>query len=853
MGGSCCRGESASAELKRERWSEEVVRSLQEERRRKVHLLEEQTFVVLQSHAAAPPSKDDDQALFVEALEQLEKGDECESNRVGGSESDSDTDSTANAGQNGCLDRDLEEDYQVPNDLEDEPPLADWELVAAWNQLRRCKLPKPNVATRLIKGVTLLYSKSSALVHVESPSQGGRIIIVGDLHGHFGDLLHILDSFGEPCAGAGGTQYLFNGDFVDRGSWGPEVLLTLYCLKLRFPQAVHFNRGNHEDIKQNKMAANGFRDAHCTRAFLKEGAAMYALCKRSFGQLPLCHVLGGEIAVLHGGLPLDADLKLEEIGAVRRQRGVPTQEYCVHGYRSQQLVRARRTLSGEDGVAIKKGSVGRLMSRYKKTDTAVAFFGECAAAEAKVRIRGAPEAEPDVEIVFASEQDRLQQRSDRLFIALLWSDPLPDDAEQLSGPNGKRGAGYLFDRRVTEAFLQTNNLRCLVRSHEKQQEGSGVVQRDDGGNLLAVTVFSASNYPSGAGEPAGNKAGVLMVEAVQTQDEQSLALTSSSSWREPFQEMQRWTGPSVHQGFNELAKQAATKDAGSARQQVLEQLWLLIFCARPALLSYFNSIDREMQGKASLAEWVSAMRACVVPDEDFPWERLAPHLAHFGGEGRCHYGAFLRRFQNVLSRRLEARFCGATMTRALRSLGGGGAEQEWAAIDRDGNGKVTYEEFRPLLRAHAGCYTGNGAQADDDQAYALLASMDRDLSGFVEREEFMQALRKRAEQAPQAEEEAETLERCWAALHEVLRTLAWSRFQVDAIFRAMDTGRDGWLNRGEFRSGVELLLHGSALLPSSRDWEPLLWRLVDEDSSGQVSPGELVEALSVVDVTQASR
>lgn len=69
---------------------------------------------------------------------------------------------------------------------------------------------------------------------------GSRFVVVGDLHGHFGDLKHLLEDHGEPSPGPKGAatqlcaphwhadevRFLFNGDFVDRGTWGPEVLAS---------------------------------------------------------------------------------------------------------------------------------------------------------------------------------------------------------------------------------------------------------------------------------------------------------------------------------------------------------------------------------------------------------------------------------------------------------------------------------------------------------------------------------------------------------------------------------------------------------------------------------------------------
>ncbi len=54
-----------------------------------------------------------------------------------------------------------------------------------------------------------------------------------------------LPSEDNPC--------LFNGDFVDRGSFSCEVIFTLLALKCLYPQHVFLNRGNHEAQTMNKV------------------------------------------------------------------------------------------------------------------------------------------------------------------------------------------------------------------------------------------------------------------------------------------------------------------------------------------------------------------------------------------------------------------------------------------------------------------------------------------------------------------------------------------------------------------------------------------------------------------------
>ena len=68
--------------------------------------------------------------------------------------------------------------------------------------------------------------------------------------GQYYDLLHLLELTGKPSSE---HTLLFNGDFVDRGSWSVEVILTLMAWKWLYPKTVLLNRGNHETKDMNKV------------------------------------------------------------------------------------------------------------------------------------------------------------------------------------------------------------------------------------------------------------------------------------------------------------------------------------------------------------------------------------------------------------------------------------------------------------------------------------------------------------------------------------------------------------------------------------------------------------------------
>jgi serine/threonine-protein phosphatase 5 len=101
--------------------------------------------------------------------------------------------------------------------------------------------------------------------------------------------------------------YLFNGDFVDRGSFSCEVVIALFALKLLYPTSFFLARGNHETRSMNR--AYGFEGE--VRAKYSDTA--YELFQEAFCALPLVHLVNKKILVVHGGLPGDDKHGIAEI------------------------------------------------------------------------------------------------------------------------------------------------------------------------------------------------------------------------------------------------------------------------------------------------------------------------------------------------------------------------------------------------------------------------------------------------------------------------------------------------------------------------------------------------------------
>ncbi|KAL0079741.1 Metallo-dependent phosphatase-like protein [Phycomyces blakesleeanus] len=163
-------------------------------------------------------------------------------------------------------------------------------------------------AFMIILGVRKMMMESPSLIDIKVPA-GGKLTVCGDVHGQFYDFINIFNTNGWPSEK---HAYLFNGDFVDRGSFSLEVVLTLFAYKLLFPDRVFLARGNHETDNMNKVY--GFEG----EVKAKFSDMMFKIFSETFNSLPLAHVIGNKILVVHGGLFSRDDVTLDDIRKIDR-------------------------------------------------------------------------------------------------------------------------------------------------------------------------------------------------------------------------------------------------------------------------------------------------------------------------------------------------------------------------------------------------------------------------------------------------------------------------------------------------------------------------------------------------------
>lgn len=188
----------------------------------------------------------------------------------------------------------------------------DW-IVDLMEKMKKNEFIHSKYLTKMIYDVKTIFDKENSLVDISYPSE---IVfnVCGDIHGQYYDLMNIFKVNGYPSET---NPYLFNGDFVDRGSYSVECVITLIAWKLLYPKSFYMSRGNHESKNLNKMY--GFEG----EVRSKYDDTIYELFCSLFCSLPLCHVLNKKVFVTHGGLFSKDDVSLDDLRRIDRKREPP--------------------------------------------------------------------------------------------------------------------------------------------------------------------------------------------------------------------------------------------------------------------------------------------------------------------------------------------------------------------------------------------------------------------------------------------------------------------------------------------------------------------------------------------------
>jgi len=189
-------------------------------------------------------------------------------------------------------------------------------LDACLDAMLEAKGKGPNAKTRLpdefmVKQICQMsgdiFMKQDPLLELEAP-----IKVVGDIHGQYHDLLRLFEFGGFPPD----SNYLFLGDYVDRGKQSLEVIILLLLYKCKYPENFFMLRGNHECAAITRIY--GFYD-ECKRRY---NIKVWKFFCDVFNRLPFVAVIDDKIFCVHGGLSPEV-MSMEQIKKISRPTDVP--------------------------------------------------------------------------------------------------------------------------------------------------------------------------------------------------------------------------------------------------------------------------------------------------------------------------------------------------------------------------------------------------------------------------------------------------------------------------------------------------------------------------------------------------
>lgn len=326
----------------------------------------------------------------------------------------------------------------------------------------------PNDKEQIIELITALclnmeeiFSNEPRIIKISSPC-----IVLGDIHGNLTDLRTYERSLWPKAPVCITSNYLFLGDYVDRGDFSIECILYLFSMKLISPKKFLLLRGNHEVAAIQRQYTFG---KECEFKFGSLGKDLWRSFNRVFDLMPIAAIIDDQIFCAHGGIPKSiTDLKIlsESIPS-------PLENPEIQCPAAWEILWNDPITDGELVSMIELDNIAPTHSQIAQPVQPPAQ-------------NGATSDLVPAENQNTENQNSLTVPSDTSSIASTTPQQIINDGFIA---NIKRGTAYLFSDKAIDHFLQVNKLSHIIRAHEVIP--TGFAFHGDG---RVITIFSSSKY-----------------------------------------------------------------------------------------------------------------------------------------------------------------------------------------------------------------------------------------------------------------------------------------------------------------------------------------------------------------------
>jgi len=176
---------------------------------------------------------------------------------------------------------------------------------------------------KLCQKVRHIFEREPRVAFVQSPAY-----VFGDIHGNLEDLHFFSDNLWRLGMSLTAGNFIFLGDYVDRGKSCLECVAYLLVMKYQLPNKVFLLRGNHET-----RDVNGWEEHYGDRSFIYQcrnrfgddvGYRVWEACNQIFDRLPLAAVIDQDVFCVHGGIPRPVSnaTRIQDMLSVPRVAGI---------------------------------------------------------------------------------------------------------------------------------------------------------------------------------------------------------------------------------------------------------------------------------------------------------------------------------------------------------------------------------------------------------------------------------------------------------------------------------------------------------------------------------------------------
>eukprot|EP00002_Diphylleia_rotans_P011827 TRINITY_DN2328_c0_g1_i2.p1 TRINITY_DN2328_c0_g1~~TRINITY_DN2328_c0_g1_i2.p1 ORF type:complete len:659 (+),score=129.79 TRINITY_DN2328_c0_g1_i2:86-2062(+) len=494
-----------------------------------------------------------------------------------------------------------------------------------------------------------------------------KMTVCGDLHGQLEDLFTIWHKNGYPAPDNG---YLFNGDFVDRGPCSVEVFLSLCAWKIVFPTSMFLNRGNHESRALNNLY--GFQE----EVVEKYDMQTYEYFQSVFSLLPICSVIQGAVFVVHGGLPRAEGTTLDQIRRINRNVDDPESDPLY-----QDLLWSDPLDDDKSGILENHRGAGVMFG----ADMTKSFLKNN---RLKYMIRSHEVKDNGFDIVHGRRCITIFSASNyggsydnKGAYIVLKSDLVPHIHTFMAGTK-KESAQEEDEEEAAEklAAMNLNILKDLICLHRQQ-----------------------------------------LLDQFMAQDKSSIGRVSQAAWANVLKLVIKLDIP-WHAFLSNLAnletdgtinyrlflaryKLHLAEEYASWEVEVIDRIQERIFSSRQSLEETFKKFDLDGNATLSFEEFVKAMATFDLGLSQGQVKELMKSMDS-NGDGQLDFNEFISRFELVYVKEPPpdlspdvCEFC----ERIIKQLGryfmdnGWTLSQAFAQFDADGNGTISFAEFKNAL------------------------------------------------------------------------------------------------------------------------------------------------------------